>query len=229
VAQQLTVNNKRNRFGPKIGTQDWWLNRINQEAGHKYTVLWTHVPEYQLRKFKALAEMDDKVLGLELTGAPDHPHRLEEGQVAHYPVKVFVKPHWFPDLHTISWTDFKLWTWIGGAKAIGGPISEDTETWYNYLSLVQTRLEAREVLGHFKAENCKRLTPDIEFELYSIPPGFRTIGSITFEVTRGRVYKYLNTHLTDYRPLPTTPTGIPFRRRYMTKQVIGTWRYPGTS
>ncbi len=79
---------------------------------------------------------------------------------------------------------------------------------------MQTRLEAREVFGHFKAESCKRLTPDIEFELHLIPSGFRTIGSISFEVPRGRVYKYLNTHLTDYRPLPTTSTGITFRRRY---------------
>jgi len=72
--------------------------------------------------------VDYKVLGLELTGAPDNPHRLEEGQVTHYPLKVFVKPHWFPHLDTIDWADFKLWTWIGGAKAIGGPISEDSES-----------------------------------------------------------------------------------------------------
>jgi len=215
VTQQLTANNKKSRFGPKIGTQDWWLNKIKQEAGHKYTVLWSHFPEYQLRRFKALAEVDYKVLGTELTGAPDHPYRLEQGQVVHYPLKVFVKPHWFPHLHTIDWTDFKLWTWIGGAKAIGGPISEDSETWYNYLSLYQTRLEAREVLGYFKAENSKKLTPDIELELYSILPGSRTIGSITFEVPRGRVYKYLNTQLADHRPLPTTTAGIPFRRRYI--------------
>ena len=86
VAQQLTAN--RNRFGPKTGTQNWWLDRSNQKPGHKYTVLWTHFPDYQLRGFKALAELDYKVLGLELTGAPYHPHRLEEGQVAHFPVKV---------------------------------------------------------------------------------------------------------------------------------------------
>lgn len=83
VTQQLTVNNKKSRFGPKIGTQDWWLNKIKQEAGHKYTVLWSHFPEYQLRRFKALAEVDYKVLGTELTGAPDHPYRLEQGQVVH--------------------------------------------------------------------------------------------------------------------------------------------------
>jgi len=124
-----------------------------------------------LRRFKALAEVDYKVLGTELTGAPDHPYRLEQGQAVHYPLKVFVKPHWFPHLHTIDWTDFKLWTWIGGAKAIGGSISEDTETWYNYFSLYQTRLEAREVLGYFKAENSKQFTPDIELDLYSILPG----------------------------------------------------------
>jgi hypothetical protein len=61
VAQQLTANNMRNRFGPKIGAQDWRLNKINQEAGHKCTVLWTHFPEYQLRRFRALAEVDYKV------------------------------------------------------------------------------------------------------------------------------------------------------------------------
>ena len=57
---------------------------------------------------------------------------------------------------------------------------EDLSVKTQNLSLVQTRLEAREVLGHFKAENSKRLTPDIELKLNSIPPGFRTIGFITF-------------------------------------------------
>ncbi len=35
MTQQLTTNSKKSRFGPKIGTQDWWLNKIKQEAGHK--------------------------------------------------------------------------------------------------------------------------------------------------------------------------------------------------
>jgi hypothetical protein len=39
VTQQLTANNRRSRFGPKIGTQDWWLNRIKQETVSIHTYL----------------------------------------------------------------------------------------------------------------------------------------------------------------------------------------------
>lgn len=36
------VAHKKPRFGPMVGTQDWWISKINGESGPKYTELWTH-------------------------------------------------------------------------------------------------------------------------------------------------------------------------------------------
>jgi hypothetical protein len=78
VSQQVTAANKKACFGPKVGTTPWWIEKIKSEPGPKYTELWTHYSNYWLRKFKAISELDYKVLGFELTGAPDHPSNLEE-------------------------------------------------------------------------------------------------------------------------------------------------------
>lgn len=59
--------------------------------------------------------------------------------------------------------DLELPRW---SRAIGSPISQEAEIWHNYLSLEQTRLGAGKILGQFKLENQKDLSPDIEFDLH---------------------------------------------------------------
>jgi hypothetical protein len=64
---------------------------------------------------------------------------LEEEQAVTYPVKICGKLHWFPNLRTIKWKDFQVWSWIAATKAIGSPLSREAITWHNYLDLKQTK------------------------------------------------------------------------------------------
>jgi len=59
VTTQLTVPNKKTRFGPKVASRE--------------TSYWTHYTKYQIAQFKALAELDYQVLGerVRTEGAPD--------------------------------------------------------------------------------------------------------------------------------------------------------------
>ena len=89
MSQQLEAANKKPRFGPKLGTQAWWVERIKAEHQEpfKYTSCWNHISEYHLARLRALAELDYQVLGKVLEGAPDHKLH-EPGKVRDYPIKV---------------------------------------------------------------------------------------------------------------------------------------------
>ena len=59
---QVTVP-KKPRFGPKVASQAWWIDRIRDKEGPKYLTYWTHFTDYQIGQFKTLAEYDYFVLG----------------------------------------------------------------------------------------------------------------------------------------------------------------------
>jgi hypothetical protein len=84
---QLVVS-KKPRFGPKVASQAWWIDRIKDREGPKYLTYWTHFTDYQIGQFKTLAEYDYFVLGkgIETEGAPDFGLELD------YPVKLVGKP-----------------------------------------------------------------------------------------------------------------------------------------
>ena len=86
---QLTVL-KKPRFGLKVASQAWWIERIRDKEGPKYLTYWTHFTDYQIGQFKTLAEYDYFVLGegIETEGAPDFGLELD------YPVKLVGKPFW---------------------------------------------------------------------------------------------------------------------------------------
>jgi len=72
VTTQLAIPNKKTRFGPKVASRNWWIERI-KITQPKYTNYWTHFTKYQIAQFKALAELDYQVLGERVSteGAPD--------------------------------------------------------------------------------------------------------------------------------------------------------------
>jgi hypothetical protein len=153
-----------------------------------------------------------------LSGAPDHYTRLTS-QALQYPPKLLIKPHWL-ELNTISWKAFRIWSWLGAAQALDLPISEEAETWYNYLSIERTRIEAVKVLGNFKWEGKSQLTPEVELELNCAYPNTRIISSIKFPVPKGeQVYNQIQDHIQDYRPIPTTAEGWVFRSRYISNYL----------
>ena len=105
---QLVVP-KKPRFGPKVASQAWWIERIRDKEGPKYLTYWTHFTDYQIGQFRALAEYDYFALGegIETEGAPDFGLELD------YPVKLVGKPFWV-NWSTLEFQEFKLWTWIQG-------------------------------------------------------------------------------------------------------------------
>ncbi len=86
MTSQLEIPAKRQRFGAKAVSREWWIQRIKDTHGPKYTELWTHLPKYHLLTLKALAELDYQVLGKGIAGAPDNPDLLEEEELVVYPV-----------------------------------------------------------------------------------------------------------------------------------------------
>ncbi len=106
-----------------------------------------------------------------MEGAPDHPDNLEEGQrKPNYPVKVHYQPHWFPELRSITWKNYQVWSWLTAAKALQCPISAEAEIWHNYLNREQIKLEAAELLGVFKPENFYQELPASTPEIPAVPP-----------------------------------------------------------
>jgi hypothetical protein len=62
------------------------------------------------------------------------------------------QPHWFPELRSITWRNYQVWSWLTAAKALQCPISTEADTSHNYLNREHTKLEAAELLGVFKPD-----------------------------------------------------------------------------
>ena len=94
MTSQLAISNKKARFGPKVATRDWWIERIKiRKPEIRY---WTHFTKYQIAQFKVLAELDYQVLGerVKTEGAPD-----VDLIGRNYPPKLWEQPHWC----TLDW------------------------------------------------------------------------------------------------------------------------------
>jgi hypothetical protein len=102
VTTQLAIPNKKTRFGPKVASRNWWIDRI-KISQPKYTSYWTHYTKCQIGQFKALAELDYQVLGERVSteGAQD------SGLARKYPIKLAEKPFWLT-LYYKTFKDFRL-------------------------------------------------------------------------------------------------------------------------
>jgi hypothetical protein len=128
---QLAVPNKKPKFGPRVATQAWWIERIKQDPIYQYTEEWAKHSEYQVARWKILAELDYKVLGTSiLRGAP--------GLGQAYPPKIEVKPFWFNPLIGADFKVYQPWSWLEATKSLGLPISEEADNWYRHLLLSGT-------------------------------------------------------------------------------------------
>ena len=203
---------------PRIGSQGWWYQEA-QKQGKGYTRLWDHLTEYEVAKYKAIAELDYKVLGIGLTGAPD---QLTEEDIEEdieypipYPCRITHKPHWFPILKTITYQDYQLWSWTAAIKALDLPISKEAETWYNYMNLDQIKLEVTEVLSFFKKDKERKLKAEAESLLNSLKQDSKLIKSIKFDIPTAYFYSSLNNSLNDKRPIPVTKEGFTIRTGFL--------------
>jgi hypothetical protein len=138
------VSNKKPKFGPKVATQAWWIEEIKKDPIYQYTEEWAKHSEYQVARWKILAELDYKVLGTSiLRGAP--------GLGQTYPPKIVYKPFWFKPICGVDWLEFKVWSWLEATKSLGLPISEEADKWYKHISTEDLKEGAIKLLGIFKA------------------------------------------------------------------------------
>jgi len=214
VTTQLAIPNKRTRFGPKVASRDWWIERI--KITKPETSYSTHFTKYQIAQFKALAELDYQVLGERVSteGAPD------SGLAVKYPPKLKEQPFWLTwDYKTFK--DFKLWTWLQATKALDLPISERAETWYNYFSIQSNQIKAKELLDPFRKENQKEFDFVLQEEYNLVFPTASRISSVQFTVPSGDPFKDLeiNETLQDSRLIPLTEAGEPIKKRFI-KQYL---------
>ena len=203
VSQQLI---KKPRFGPKVATQAWWIEEIRKDPIYQYTEEWAKHSEYQVARWKILAELDYKVLGTSiLRGAP--------GLGQTYPPKIEVKPFWFKPLIGADFKTFQLWSWLEATKSLGLPISEEADKWYKHISTEDLKEGAIKLLGIFKAETSPVLEDDSEYEL--VYPTTPLIDSIVLDIPVGPYYKYLNKTIKDSSYFPTTESGLVIRKKFL--------------
>ncbi len=187
MTTQLAIPNKRTRFGPKVCTRNWWIDRIKGSENPKYISYWTHYSKYQIGQFKVLAELDYQVLGERVgtQGAAD------SGLAHEYPIKLVEKPFWLTwDYHTFK--DFRLWTWIQATKALDLPTSDQAGIWYNYFSIESNQVKAKELLDPFRKENQRELEFLLQEEYNLIFPTSSRISSIQFSVPTGDPFSNLS-------------------------------------
>jgi hypothetical protein len=203
---------KKPRFGPKVASQAWWIDRIKEKEGPKYLKYWTHYTDYQIGQFKALAEYDYFFLGegIKTQGAPDFELELE------YPVKLVGKPFWV-DWSTLEFKDYKLWTWIQAARALERPLGEGTVTWFNYFSIESNQVQAKELLAPFRKESQKVFDTCLEQEYTSVYPITSSISTIELDPPMGSIYRdlYINRTIQDNRYIPITEDGLVIRKKFL--------------
>jgi len=208
---QLTVP-KKPKFGPKVASQAWWIDRIKDKEGPKYLKYWTHYTDYQIGQFKALAEYDYFVLGegIETEGAPDFGLELD------YPVKLVGKPFWV-EWSTLEFKEYKLWTWIQASIALERTLGERTITWFNYFSIESNQVQAKELLAPFRKESQKVFDTFLEQEYTSVYPNTSSISTIEFDPPRGSIYRdlYINRTIQDSRYIPITEDGLVIRKKFL--------------
>jgi hypothetical protein len=205
---QLAVSNKKPRFGPKVATQAWWIDKIKEDPTYQYTEEWAKHSEYQVARWKILAELDYKVLGTSiLRGAP--------GLDQEYPPKIEVKPFWFKPLFGVEFKDFKVWYWLEATKSLGLPISKEADKWFKYISTEDLKEGAIKLLGIFKEEFAPALDDYQESEYSCVYPTSPLIESIVLDIPVGPNYKYLNNTIKDSSYFPTTECGLVIKNKYL--------------
>jgi hypothetical protein len=204
--QLAAVSNKKPKLGPKVATQAWWIENIRKDPIYQYTEEWAKHSDYQVARWKILAELDYKVLGTSiLRGAPGL------GQI--YPPKVEFKPFWFKPTCGVDFKTFQLWSWLEATKSLGLPFSEEADKWFKHTSTEDLKEGAIKLLGIFKEETSPVLEDYSEYEL--VYPTTPLIDSIALDIPVGPYYKYLNKTIKDSSYFPTTESGLVIRKKFL--------------
>jgi len=205
---KLAVSNKKPKFGPRVATQAWWIEKIKGDPIYQYTEEWVKHSEYQVARWKILAELDYKVLGTSiLRGAP--------GLGQAYPPKIEVKPFWFKPLIGADFKVYQLWSWLEATKYLDLSISEEADNWYRHTSTEDLKEGAIKLLGIFKEESAPEWDNYQGSEYELVYPTTPLIESIVLDIPVGPYYKYLNKTIKDSSYFPTTESGLVIKKKYL--------------
>ena len=213
---------KKPRFGPKVGTLDWWIEEAKSKAPADRSQ-WIKLSKYQLGRSQALAEYDYLVLGEECEGDLEN--------LLYYPPRIQHKPHYFAAVGSLDWKQFKVYTWTKATEVLDLPVSAETKIWCAYLDHQGTRVEAVKFLGRFKKECSQPLDPVLEDESTSGPPEAAFISSVVLhipkDIPKGDWLEGLNTSIKDNRQVPTIdgsfhPIRTEFIKFYLEQRL---WEY----
>ena len=56
TVSQLIVT-KKPWLGPKVCSQAWWIDKVKEVEGPRYSKYWTHYTDFEIGQFKALAKV----------------------------------------------------------------------------------------------------------------------------------------------------------------------------
>jgi hypothetical protein len=89
------------------------------------------------------------------------------------------------------------------------PIDEKAETWFNYFSIENNQVKAKELLDPFRKENKKEFDILLQQESDWVYPTAHRISSIHYTVSDQDPFEDLeiNIHIQDSRLIPTTEAG----------------------
>lgn len=189
----ISIQKKSARSPPKIGTHDGWVERIKEIPETKIVKHGTPFTDYQIGRFKVIAEFNFKVLEEKnaMSGAPDFGHQLN------YPIKSVYKPDCLKQ-GPVEGKDFKLWTSSQASKAVNRPISDEALIWSDQLDTKENQVVAREFLEKFMKHN-KDFDILLKAELDVAPPNTDNIYSTELGIPKGEWYQSINNTLQDWK------------------------------
>ena len=157
---QLNIPTKKPRFGPKVATQAWWIDRIKQDPTYQQPRELFNSPAFskeQVESYLLAAKQDFNQLGSTTNGK------------IQYPPKASYLPFYYKPVGNLPYSEFRIWTWLEAAQALEAPISQGAQNWYKYITTHQIKEEATNFLGIFRSENKKPFDILLEEE-YLINP-----------------------------------------------------------
>jgi len=103
------------------------------------------------------------------------------------------------------------------SKTLDLPIDEKAENWFNYFSIENNQVKAKELLDPFRKENKKQFDVLLQQEYDLVYPTACCISSIHYAVPDQDPFEDLeiNTHIQDSRLIPITETGDAISRDFL--------------
>jgi hypothetical protein len=220
---KLYCARKRGYAELPLASREWFIKKLKED--HTF-IFKPKVPEYLIKKQRAIAYLDYKWLARRLEGAPDEDSLEYLFQAPRtYPTRIYYKPHWFnASLEDLSEQDFFIWSFLEACAHENLPISQEAACWRDYVGVQDNWLRQNEILEKFKRpDEFPRYSAAVEKEIKQLTENkyHLTINEVEFEYPVE--LELINKKVLDYRPIPSHANGKqfpkPFIKWYLEKRV----------